>query len=1420
MILGYLKSIAGLTLILFSINTFAYGAIPLPEFASTVNQLITRNNQKLINEISIPNAYGTINEKKIAPIATTPNNPLIIHLQDAHANYVGQKNASQIIDYFNNQYGIDTIFVEAAHKGLDGKLLKFTDNDELNKKILDKLAQLGEATQSDLYLSNNPNSEIEFVGIENPELYRENIDSLKEVIKQESEINNWITKGETKLDRELTLSGNKSLIQLLRLTLKQDRKDFNLLQTIKVLDKISLKQLNQNLRNPKEQIRFPNLIRILKMMDEEGEADEAKAREELSVITTNLSHSGKWIFDTVSEATVSKMRVPILVQIEKILFNNKEGNLRFLLEQLHTQTKIDFKQYPNFSKFAKLKIFEQELQANGLFQEIEVWKSLLLNSLATSKEEKFLVNQIHEFTLTSKLLTLTLTRHDWNELKKLRTQNLELRTSISELGTIFTSALSFYLLAEQRETAFIQEIQTTLKEKKISKALVITGGFHASALKEFYEKNNWSYALVSPHIKGNSHALYKEAMLREFSTAMKAHLSAVGSQSLGVPMDHLTQVITPFISASSLGHGESGVEDVTADENVFVQTLEKKHVAIDVGIFNFSGLMILPISLFPQSYPLIIFFGTYLFGFLKIPSWVNPLFRLSPGSGYVYEKIIYASLAIYELWKGTLFGNDAEGYLRVFLNFPIIFDFIVALSLFKIGKKLTSEKRKHVSSLRATGKLGSVWRDLYLEICEKLGFLLLIPSYMYFWLYAVSFFVVFLQLFIYSDFTSSHLFLANYISFIAQGFVDFSLPPINATLPVRLLVVVVLLLTNFIPAYLFVHSVGWILKKIGSIFTSKTPAMSNGEAAASASSLGEEKSEIDDGEVNLTLEEKQKTIIKRIFGLTGITLVPLFFIPQVIDQIKFLNPLIHSHGDYLYLKREPYPEGFLLLNNFYPHVEYFYYTVLISIILLYEFWKTFWVESLVAMNVEIMQHSFLIINLPMIINFVVALGFFKLGKYFIEAKKKLVPPILSLGEENSILRNSYIEVRELIGYMLLIPAFLYFWSYAISYSLVIYDLFTTVTKAPPDFLIRNYIFIYAHEFAKFINIGSLGLFLGIIVSFITSFFPAHLLVDAIGWLLKGERSFLTPKTRALNEDRARYRLEENVQASSLGNRVKPLKVNLDEENYLTVANTGDLEVVREETRDLDSVISIGKGVTDLIFAPGDHTLLGDLFNVILGVGVAQAQVPPVIEVLPGVSEEQFSQLILEKLILDTLPNQPITVLVTESMLANNPKGLESLREQLSKDDLIIVADDPKTPEQDVTASVRKMVRGKKVRVKRIVSDQPYKSEIDLLMRKYTHRFSLEALNDTIEVPDAAKNLLRFKLDEVTLAEQNISSKVVISLLTSLARMSGDPVAQRRLFEQVGLKDKGSYWLVSDGILPFLTQMTIEFVAAQSLGQAA
>jgi len=566
-----LKIISLIVLAVFSWESFGFAQ------AGSVPSYSINNS----SSFSIPQEIGTV-------LVQPKEAPLLIHLQDAHANPSAQKNLAKIIEHVSRQLDINLVFVEGAVGELNAKHLQFTQNNELNQKIASRLTALGEFTASDIYLSQHGNK-IKFVGMEDAELYRKNIQHLKEVYSQEEKINTWIQQERNALDRKLTRLNNKPLLKTLRTFLQLEEEQTSFFKTISDLEAISKKALELDFTNPKTQIQFPNLIRLINLKHSESNINLEQAKKEFSAIADKL---GTWIFDTPSG--VSKMRVPkLLTQIEQALFRSPESgvrssntNPRFLLEELYEQLEdFNFQNYPNFTKLAKVRIFQHELQAIPLFKEINQWIHQLVAALTETPEEKSAFTEVKQFKLLSKLLLLKLTREEWKgyALGKKVWASVIARQKTSEpwqsldktITATLSSALAFYQTAELRDATLLNNVQKTFKETNLKRAIIITGGFHTPAIENHFKASNTPYAVIAPQLEKSSHKDYIKTILdKQISTsevpdAPHALPATILGNSLGVNIFHRKALISEIIAAEAKSLGKGGEQQRIKEEVVY-----------------------------------------------------------------------------------------------------------------------------------------------------------------------------------------------------------------------------------------------------------------------------------------------------------------------------------------------------------------------------------------------------------------------------------------------------------------------------------------------------------------------------------------------------------------------------------------------------------------------------------------------------------------------------------------------------------------------------------------------------------------------------------------------------------------------------------------------------------------------------------
>ncbi len=520
----------------FLILTFGLDSISLAHAQSVTASVNVAPSIGLGDYSSFPDNLGNIIQKN----EISKNAFNLIHLQDAHANPEAQKKIAELIRYFSEEQGYNTVFVEGAYGRLDKRYIEFTDDFSLNQKIAERLTALGEFTAPDVYLSKNKKSTLQFLGIEDPQLYRKNVTHLKKIYQSREEIESWIEAKKLILDRKNSRLKNKNLFYLFKTFLELSEKTNNFSRHLVQLNTISKRELGRDLQDAKEQIEYPNIVRFLRLFKEQ-KLDREKARVEWEEIVKTISKQKQFL-----------KRAPSFKELNDL-------NVRVLLETLVEEQGVDFKGFPIFSKYAKALIYQQEMDGAALFAELNTWLLSLINHFSLEAQSKNLFKEIQLFILIKKLLKLELKREEWGLIKDEEIKDKEVQNLIDE-------ALLFYKAAEKREQPFLEQIQNQIKNKKIKKAILLTGGFHTPALLKHANEDGWNSVVIAPQLTSavDQDDYFKNFMGRDPKdidvsqvVTQPYSISPETAVALGVDLANRQQLVNTitreFVKASSLG---------------------------------------------------------------------------------------------------------------------------------------------------------------------------------------------------------------------------------------------------------------------------------------------------------------------------------------------------------------------------------------------------------------------------------------------------------------------------------------------------------------------------------------------------------------------------------------------------------------------------------------------------------------------------------------------------------------------------------------------------------------------------------------------------------------------------------------------------------------------------------------------------
>lgn len=578
---------------------------------------------------------------------SSPMGPFVIHIQDAHANPEAQNNISEILKFLGEKYPDLAIGVEGAAGPLHPEYLEFFQEfPETGHAVVEDLRQKGELTGAELYLyqelqrgrqttdhrpqtgSVEESAEVSSLrsrvsGVEDIGLYRENLKTYRDLLFKRDEIQASLNPLRTSLESEASRILNPELRDFLNERSRRKEGKYNadrasgdpdLLAYVNYLRKQSLKILKIDLRDPIEQLRFPNLLRLVIAGEAQKGFDKVKACQEWRNVISLMKKSAR---DDADRQLISSLtafgrvkglleqgpeRFEVSMDVEAALFPRRLLERWFLFSKKHALAKEG---YPAFFKSFELLILQAEIEATGLMREMEGLETRIIEELAKTDQEKGLVRRIQGFALFEKLLYLELTREEFRRSRD-EISVLEAFSKISPaLKDFFAKANHFYDDTLKRDRVLVENTLAGARwaGKDSPKIVVlITGGFHSEGIYEVLREKGIGFAALTPHISRTDRGEMYQKVMADVNADLKAYFKVKNpflTKQEALLFKALVEVAAPALSEKSgVLSSQTGplVRRAIAHHPVLSTAVETK-----VSRADESKLLFIPRTLTPQN---------------------------------------------------------------------------------------------------------------------------------------------------------------------------------------------------------------------------------------------------------------------------------------------------------------------------------------------------------------------------------------------------------------------------------------------------------------------------------------------------------------------------------------------------------------------------------------------------------------------------------------------------------------------------------------------------------------------------------------------------------------------------------------------------------------------------------------------------
>jgi hypothetical protein len=388
--------------------------------------------------------------------------------------------------------------------------------------------------------------------LEIPKLYREDLRAYRELLSVRPALQRAFEQMRSALATEQSRLVNADLRDFLRERERRKtgrfgeerRGDADFSGYLEYLSRTVSGTLQIDLRSTVEQLRFPNLYRMMQIKELDKKTDQAAVAQEWKEIAQVLNSKTRTqaekalvqsldLYARNHFWTAEKARAEGVVREEPRRVRPGRVDLypRQILERLFRFSKekdIDFSKYPRWMQNFRLQIFSAELDMGALLREIDLLEAALTHKLAKTDEEKEIVRRLENFDLLEKLLRVELTLPELNKVlrrdKELRVEVKRYRPEIRKgagLESLYQKALSFYEIAKQRDKALVANALAGSPgsgnaPREWTVTVMVTGGFHGDGIASELRDLGIDYAVIQPHLTGTDHGeRYEKVMAGE-----------------------------------------------------------------------------------------------------------------------------------------------------------------------------------------------------------------------------------------------------------------------------------------------------------------------------------------------------------------------------------------------------------------------------------------------------------------------------------------------------------------------------------------------------------------------------------------------------------------------------------------------------------------------------------------------------------------------------------------------------------------------------------------------------------------------------------------------------------------------------------------------------------------------------------------
>jgi len=460
----------------------------------------------------LPDSVAMVDDG-FAPTESPARPSQVILFQDAHTNASGQFNLAKALDRVVRAEGVRRVYVEGGWGDCSLGSLKRTADAHGLRAEAERSVRSG-VLHGEEFLDLTTDLDLEIIGAEDESSYRRGLEAYAAAARSRDAALKYLDRMRRGLDDQEALILNPDLAEFRSAQKRYRKGNAAFAEWFGTL-------LGQARRTgvylgPYSQLKVARRVSAM-----EGSLDPDRIRREENTVLGTLTDADRQELEAARPAARGRASAAdeALVRSWYFLLEEKSGRA--------------VRAYPALNRYLRYLREARKVSAPAVLKELEALEEEVLSRLSPSPFEKTLIRLQDSADLLEKLILLRITPDEYDRLKRLErfadadhlsgfvnARILEREAGYEgaillkkSLARAEAAAKRFYTSARERDTLFLGTVQRHLDQGLPGPAVLITGGFHTSALKEQLRQKGISYVSILPSVSEETDTVRYERLL-------------------------------------------------------------------------------------------------------------------------------------------------------------------------------------------------------------------------------------------------------------------------------------------------------------------------------------------------------------------------------------------------------------------------------------------------------------------------------------------------------------------------------------------------------------------------------------------------------------------------------------------------------------------------------------------------------------------------------------------------------------------------------------------------------------------------------------------------------------------------------------------------------------------------------------------